>query len=67
MAPKTLKKALETGYQISRINYAGSNKVRVDCKPRFYSAGMAAIVGFWISKNYIKRTYPNQFEAKAVY
>lgn len=56
--PKTLKSALESGYRLKKMNYKNSSKCRVDVEPRFYKAGMKAILSFWISSAYIKRTYP---------
>lgn len=63
MTPKTLKSAIESDYVISRINYSGSAKCRVDVKPRFYRSGMKAILSFWISSKYVARNYPRAFEA----
>lgn len=56
--PKTLNSALNSGYKLRKLNYKTSKKCRVDVEPRFYKAGMKAILSFWISSAYFKRNYP---------
>jgi len=60
--PRTIKSAIENGYIITNIMNKGSKKCRVDLKPRFYKEGMKAIIGFWVSSAYVRRTYPTAFE-----
>lgn len=61
-APRNLKQALENGYVFKAIKYKGSARCRVDVTPRFYRNGMKAILSFWMSDSYIRRTYPKQYE-----
>jgi hypothetical protein len=57
--PKTLKSALDSGYIIKNINYIHSKQCRVDVQPQFYSAGMKAVISYWLSSKYVKRFYSN--------
>lgn len=65
--PRTLKAAKDNGYYISKINYAGSNRCRVDLKPIQYKPGMQSILSFWVNTAYVKRTYTEVFNAIANY
>jgi hypothetical protein len=61
--PKTLKEALENGYVIKSIYARGSKKCRVDVKPRFYKSGMKAVISYWLTSDYVKRTYPRAYDS----
>jgi len=68
MKPRSLKSALESNYIVKSIMYAGSKKCLVKMEYRFsYTNGKPALLSFWIDSSYVQRTYPNTFEAKAIY
>lgn len=67
MKPRSLKSALESGYVIKSIMYAGSKRCLAKLEYRYgYTNGKPSHLSFWINSDYVKRTYPNTFEAKAI-
>ena len=68
MKPKTLKSALESDYVVTSIAYAGSKQCLIKMQYRFpYTNGKPSHLSFWIRSDYVKRTYPVTFAAKASY
>ena len=59
---RNLKQALQNGYKLTKIYSKGSKRIRVDVTPRFYQNGMKAILSFWLTDKYIKKTYPSFYE-----
>ena len=64
--PANLKQALEKDYRITDILYAGKKKCLVKVSPRFANNGKKS-TSFWMTSDYMKRTYPRKFEALARY
>lgn len=58
--PRSFIQALENGYKFKRVYDAGSinSKVRIDVEPRSYRPGMKSILGFWLTRKYVQRNYP---------
>ena len=64
--PRNLSEALRNGYIFSGIYHSSKGlvgvsddsdeKIRVYLKPRFFHAGMAAMLSFWIDRKYFERT-----------
>jgi hypothetical protein len=68
--PRNLSEALRNGYIFSGIYHSSNGlvgvsgeKIRVDLKPRFFHAGMAAMLSFWIDRKYFERTYPYTYDS----
>lgn len=59
---KNLKQALENGYLITAIDYAGNQKCLVKVKSRFPKENGKNFYSYWMSRKYLKITYPKQFE-----
>lgn len=63
MRPRSLKKAIESGYAITSVKHAYNSKVLVVVTKRCYpSCEGNNIEQYWIDRRYFMRNYPNVFE-----
>jgi hypothetical protein len=56
--PRSIKAALNAGYTFKKVSNYGGKKERVDLQPRFYNAGMKAILSFWVSAKFARKINP---------
>lgn len=56
--PRNLTQALKNGYKLKCAKCSDMRKIRVDVEIRNFRSDRPSILGFWLTKKYVRRVYP---------